>query len=332
LARNGRSNALAMALARTGTAAQPKHGPEGSLDRDADGCLTRSDKARRTLVAMLDASEERRVPVAPDVELHALLRRGGAGLPYVFVHGLASNARLWDEVADAVAEAGHDSIAVDQRGHGRSSQTDDGYTFATLADDLAAVIDATVDRPVIAVGQSWGANVVLELAARHPDQVLGLGLVDGGFIRLAEAFTSWDEAQAMLAPPSFDHLTKAQLEAMMRQHLAGFSDSAVAAQLANFEELPDGTVRSRLRRSNHMTILRHLWEHDPDAVVTGLNIPMRLLAVNGGGPSQPDRVEAFSAAADSMTVHWVDGHHDVHAEQPRFVADILLDLAREVRS
>ncbi len=269
------------------------------------------------------------IPVSNGVSVRAIRRSGSSGPPLLFVHGLASNARLWDQVADAVAAAGHDSIAVDQRGHGRSSQVDDGYDFATLADDLAAVIDATVDRPVIAVGQSWGANVVLELAAHHPDLVLGLGLVDGGFIRLADAFPSWEEAQSLLAPPYFDHLTKSQLEAMMRQHLEGFSETAVAAQLANFEENPDGTVRARLRRHNHMTILRQLWDHDPDSIARGLDVPTRLIAVNGGGPARPDRVEAFAAASDSITLHWVDGHHDIHAEQPGVVAEILIDLARE---
>jgi pimeloyl-ACP methyl ester carboxylesterase len=162
--------------------------------------------------------------------------------------------------------------------------------------------------------------------------VLGLGLVDGGFIRLSEAFPSWEDAETMLAPPAFDHLTKSHLEAMMRQHLTGFSGNAIAAQLANFEEQPDGTVRARLRRHNHMTILQHLWEHDPDTIVRGLEIPIRVIAVNGDGPSRADRVEAFAAAAHSITVHWVDGHHDIHAEQPQVVADVLLELAREVGS
>lgn len=279
-----------------------------------------------------DASESMRIPIGNGLTLHALLRNGQGGAPFLLVHGLASNARLWDEVADAVAAAGHDSVAIDQRGHGRSSQTDEGYDFATLAEDLAAVVDATVAVPVIAVGQSWGANVVLELAARHPDRVLGLGLVDGGFIRLADAFPSWDQARSALAPPSFDHLTQPRLRAMMRDRLAGFSDTAIAAQLANFEDTPDGAVRARLRRHNHMAILRQLWSHNPDAAVRDLEIPIRLVAVNGEGPSRPDRVEAFAAAARSISVHWVDGHHDIHAEQPQVVAGILLDLAREVNS
>lgn len=272
-----------------------------------------------------------RIPVGSGLALHALVR-GGDAIPFLFVHGLASNARLWDEVAELVAEVGHGSVAVDQRGHGRASQSDDGYDFTTLAGDLAAVVEATVDRPVVAVGQSWGANVVLEFAARFPDRVVGLGLVDGGFIRLAEVFPSWNEAQTMLAPPSFEHLTKVQLEIMMRRHLAGFSDTAIAAQLANFEEDSDGAVRARLRRGNHMTILRQLWEHDPDAIVRDIETPIRLLAVNGSGPSRPDRVTAFVSAGHAITVHRVDGHHDIHAEQPRVVADILIELACEVGS
>jgi pimeloyl-ACP methyl ester carboxylesterase len=270
------------------------------------------------------------VQVAQGVTLHTRLRRSGRGMPFLLVHGLASNERLWDGVASAVAEGGYDSVAVDQRGHGRSSQVVDGFDFATLAADLDAVIAATFDRPVVAVGQSWGANVVLELAARHQERVAALGLVDGGFIRLADVFPSWEHARAQLEPPHFDGLTMAQVEATMRTRLSGFSDEAVAAQLANLEELPDGTVAARLRRPNHLAILRHMWDHDPDATVARLAIPMRVIAVNGDDPLRRDRVETFAAAGRSVEVRWVEGHHDVHAEQPQVVAGILLDLAREV--
>lgn len=291
-----------------------------------------------TVPAMTDdarsqRAESMRVPIGDGLTLHALLRRSGSdGVPFLFVHGLASNARLWDEVAALVSAGGHDSVAVDQRGHGLSSQTDEGYDFATLVGDLEAAIEATVEAPVIAVGQSWGANVVLELAAQRPETVIGLGLVDGGFIRLRDAFAFWEEVRSRLAPPSFDHVTKLGLQVMMRESPAGFSDTAVAAQMANFEEAADGTLKARLRRHNHMSILRHLWMHDPDMTVRSLEIPIRLLAVKGDGPAQPDRVDAFAAAAGAITIHWLDGHHDIHAQQPQVVADILLDLAREAGS
>src|SRR5207249_673446 len=64
---------------------------------------------------------ERRIVVAPGVELHVEVRAGNrAAAPFVLVHGLASNARLWDGVADHLHAAGHTVVVTDQRGHGRS--------------------------------------------------------------------------------------------------------------------------------------------------------------------------------------------------------------------
>ena len=66
--------------------------------------------------------------VAPGVELHVEIRSGDASAaPVVLVHGLASNLRLWDGVAEHLHAAGHTVIAVDQRGHGRSDAPDVGY-------------------------------------------------------------------------------------------------------------------------------------------------------------------------------------------------------------
>ena len=49
---------------------------------------------------------ELRVPVAPGVTLHAERRDGDpAAMPFVLVHGLASNLRLWDGVAEDAVEA-----------------------------------------------------------------------------------------------------------------------------------------------------------------------------------------------------------------------------------
>ena len=138
---------------------------------------------------------QRTVTVAPGVDLSVIARDARPDMrAFVLVHGLASNARLWDGVGDRLAELGHASIAVDQRGHGRSSKPDDGYDFETVADDLAAVIEKALGRPAVVAGQSWGGNVVVELARRHPDLVSGIVCVDGGFIQLADTFPVWADA------------------------------------------------------------------------------------------------------------------------------------------
>nr|MDQ2754534.1 alpha/beta hydrolase [Actinomycetota bacterium] len=159
-----------------------------------------------------------RIEVAPGVTLHAIVHQvdndqlDNDALPVLLVHGLASNARLWDGVARHLSAFGHPVVAVDQRGHGQSDKPDDGYDFVTLCADLAAVIDATISRPPLVVGQSWGGNVVLELTARHSDAVSALALVDGGTMELQGRFADWPTCEAALTPPALERFSAERFE------------------------------------------------------------------------------------------------------------------------
>lgn len=218
------------------------------------------------------------------------------------MHGLASNARLWDGVADILAARGHRVVALDQRGHGLSDKPDDGYDFGTLTDDLVAVLDALGIETVIAVGQSWGANVVLEFAARHPERVRGVACVDGGAWNLADRLPDWDEAARVLAPPALEGTPLAAIETGMRERHADWPDAGIAGALANFEVRADGTIAPWLSRPRHMKILRHLWEHRPLEVRTRLKVPVLSIPARDYG-------------AD----------HDIHAQKPALVADLLVE-------
>jgi pimeloyl-ACP methyl ester carboxylesterase len=248
---------------------------------------------------------------------------------FLLVHGLASNAQLWCGVAARLAAAGFPSVAVDQRGHGLSQQVDTGFGFDALSLDLVDVMQTINTGPVVAVGQSWGGNVVVELAARHPKSVAGVGLIDGGFLRLAEDFPTWEIARESLAPPVFNGARMEDMRRAMTTRLEGFSSDAIEAQLANFEVNKDGTIRARLQRRNHFAILEQLWDHDPDIAASKISAPILAIAVEGGSPRKSGRVAEFAAAAGA-TVRWMTGHHDVHAQKPDVVARVLLDWTGEV--
>lgn len=285
---------------------------------------------RLTFVTPISAHSQR-ISTAGGVDLHVIVRPGDPHrIPFLFVHGLASNARLWDGVGDELAAHGHASSAVDQRGHGGSDKVSNGFDFATLVDDLDAVIAATFDRPVIAVGQSWGGNVVLELAAARPQLVSGVVCVDGGFIKLSDSFTSWDAVSEQLAPPPLEGMLRTDLELGMRRWLNDFPPSGIAAQLANYQELDDGTVRPHLARDSHMTILRFLWEHDPDALAARVHQPVLVIAASGGVEGTSGRADEFAKQLRSGSVVWMDAHHDVHAQYPEDVAELLRDFASHV--
>ncbi|MGI8627693.1 MAG: alpha/beta fold hydrolase [Geodermatophilaceae bacterium] len=86
---------------------------------------------------------------------------GGRPPGFVLVHGLASNARLWRGVSEALSNggAGHAVTAIDLRGHGESAVPASGFDTATAASDVAAVIGRlSLERPILA-GQPWGGNV-----------------------------------------------------------------------------------------------------------------------------------------------------------------------------
>src|SRR5262245_13011822 len=75
-----------------------------------------------------------------------------AGSPIVLAHGLASNSRIWDDVAPRLAER-HHVVALDQRGHGLSDRPADptgAYTFEKIVGDLLGVMEILkLDRPVL---------------------------------------------------------------------------------------------------------------------------------------------------------------------------------------
>lgn len=89
------------------------------------------------------------------------------GEPVVFVASWSLPSDSWSYQMLALQEAGYRVIAFDRRGHGRSSDPGRGYDFDTLADDIAAVLDALDLRGVTLVGHSMGCNEIVRYLSRH---------------------------------------------------------------------------------------------------------------------------------------------------------------------
>lgn len=250
---------------------------------------------------------------------------------FLLVHGLASNALLWDEVAAELAKAGHGSYAVDLRGHGESDLPDEGFDAATAAADLAAVVTALELHDLVVAGQSWGGNVVVRFAAEHPALVKALALVDGGWIDLPAQFDSWEECAAALRPPDLDGLRAEQLRGFLRRGHPDWSATAVDATVANLRVAPDGTLVRRLPIARHMQIVRDMWDDPPVRFYPALAMPVLLVPAvpldPEGAARTRARVEAAARAlADATIREYPGGDHDLHAQHPRELAADLLGL------
>jgi pimeloyl-ACP methyl ester carboxylesterase len=110
------------------------------------------------------------------VTLH--YRRAGQGTPVVLLHGIPQTSHEWRYVMPRLAET-YTVIAPDLRGLGDSTRPPGVYDKKTLGADIAALVtDHLGFERFHIVGHDWGGPVAFAVAARHPDAVRTLTILD----------------------------------------------------------------------------------------------------------------------------------------------------------
>lgn len=252
-------------------------------------------------------------------------------IPVLLVHGLASNALLWEGAAHELVDMGHVVKAVDLRGHGMSEKPDDGYDMQSVTKDVAGLLCTLAtngfERPVVA-GQSWGGNVVVELAHKYPELVRGVVAVDGGFLELQEHFPQWEECSVKLRPPNLLGTPVSRMRGYMEGAHPDWPKTGIDGSMANFEQLPDGTIRPWLTLDRHLMVLRGLWEHKPTHIYKDITVPVMFVPAEGpGGVFSETKRQAVERALHSVPkvrVEWFSpADHDLHAQHPVRFAQVV---------
>jgi pimeloyl-ACP methyl ester carboxylesterase len=102
------------------------------------------------------------------------------GTPLVLVHGFGNEAHIWDDFAPLVAPH-YRTLAVDLRGHGDSDHDpEQRYDYDHHVADLEAVTAALGIERLVLVGHSFGGRTAMLFAAKHPERMAGLVIVDIG--------------------------------------------------------------------------------------------------------------------------------------------------------
>lgn len=102
----------------------------------------------------------------------------GEGHAVLFLHGMGCDATDWEPQMEVFCGTFR-CIAVDHRGHGRSTRdVGAGLSLSGLAEDAVAVLDALGVDTAHVVGLSMGGMVAQQLALAHPGRVCTLSLLD----------------------------------------------------------------------------------------------------------------------------------------------------------
>jgi len=166
------------------------------------------------------------LPGADGISLHAL-EWSSEGVPLVFVHGFGNDAHVWDEIAPSMAPH-YRTLAITLRGHGDSGRgpAKGGGLEAWVRDLESAFDHLDIDRLVL-VGHSLGGRIAMLYAARNPQKLAGLVLVDAapqsdprGSLRIREEMRS----QLGRTDPSFASLEDYQ-RVLARQYPAARNDT-----------------------------------------------------------------------------------------------------------
>ncbi len=121
---------------------------------------------------------------------------GGSGPPIVFSHGLLWSGAMYAPQVAALRDR-YRCISFDFRGQGQSPAADSGYDMDTLSRDAIALIEQLKLGPCHFVGLSMGGFIGMRVAARRPELLRSLSLLETAAD--AEPFWNRPRYRAMLA-------------------------------------------------------------------------------------------------------------------------------------
>lgn len=240
------------------------------------------------------------------------------GETVLFLHGLTAVAEVWGPTI-AHLKPGRRYVSIDQRGHGVSPH-EGPYHPAQLVADTHAVIDS-LGAPVHLVGHSMGARIAIILAARYPQLLRTVAIVDIG-------------VEASVANV---RETRAAIQSMP----ATFADEEEAFAFAFRRREPDAAGKAVFRARLKEVGGKLTWRGSPEAMVAIVeshrarnywedwkNVQVPSLYVRGGRSNEVSPAIAAKMKAANPSIPFVE-FEDIPHNIPLIVPDRLAESLQE---
>ncbi|MCR9157247.1 MAG: 3-oxoadipate enol-lactonase [Rhodobacteraceae bacterium] len=249
--------------------------------------------------------------------LHVQVDGPDTGPVVMFANSLGTDLRVWDPLLPHMPK-GLRIVRFDKRGHGLSDCPDAPYDMDTLVSDAEAVIDALGLQDIAFVGLSIGGLIGQGLAARRPDVMKALVLMDtAAKIGSPEM---WAERIAGLRSGGIDSMADAILD---RWFAPEMRDDAT--RLAPWRHM-----LTRTPIEGYIGCCAAIAGADFTESTRTLTLPVMAMAGSEDGSTTPELVEA-TAKLCNATFHVIsDAGHLPCVEAPRKVGALVSDFIKEV--
>ncbi len=246
-------------------------------------------------------------------DISIFFRRYGAGDPVLLLHGGLMYAESWAGQIPALAKR-YKVIAMDSRGHGRTTLGTRTLTYRQMAEDAAALIEKLDLGPTNLVGWSDGGCTALAIALQRPDLVRSLVLLGAPF-----------------NVDNYSDDVKRLIEGQLSSGSLSLLGSRIIRRLLTPE--PD-------RGTEFIEKIKSMWGKLPDFTIEDLHrigAPTLVIACDRdeylSTPEDPLRVFRDTANAIPKATMSVipGGTHLVHMERYRTVTKLIVEFLESVQ-
>ena len=261
------------------------------------------------------APEGPRILLSPD-NVHIEYNLYGTGEPAVLlVHGWAENANYWRSQIEPLQDAHYSVVTLNLAGHGASGNNRSDWSIANYAQDVAAVARQLPPGPLVLVGHSMGAAVVLAATPLIGSRVIGIVAVEA--LRSAgEPPLPAREIERRLAPFSSDFVG-ATRRLVSESLFEKGADPLLVQKVAYDMSLARPTVA--------VPSMRALLSWDLNAVLPQIHVPVYIINADLA-PTDAARIHRVLPQS-SLDVLAHSSHFPMLEDPARFNALLLKDVA-----
>lgn len=243
--------------------------------------------------------------------LHVRNWGGASGEPVVCLHGLTQHGGIFERLGRELAARGRRVVALDLRGHGESERLPP-WDMGTHVADVLETLDALGIERAAWIAHSFGGRVLAELAARAPERVERLALLEPGMgVPAAHALR---QSELDRLDWSFATVEGATNAVLASDTMASAPEDVVSAYVAgDVQRGPDGRFRFSFCPSAAVVAWSDMVRPDPPIAA----LPTLLIVSMAPLFDPRDQIRRYrDALGPLLTVATVPNGHNVLWESP----------------